>query len=178
MRKLTLFICGVFILGTSMMGEEKSSKALKNELSFGLGTVTFTEIAEVTIGFAEAVGLSGIRGVESSTPAFFISYMQDISKRVSVGALIFYQEFTYKEILFWDSTTTYGKEIILGFYPKLRIYYSKSETARLYGDIGLGVGFQITLLGVDFMVGKNVILFLKSGIGMEGLISGGISYRF
>jgi hypothetical protein len=178
MRKFIFFILGVYLLGSFLIGEEGSSEPKKNEFSFYVGKFTSQEAALGIFDLSMFFGTLGLveEEVVSSTPAFSISYMHDISKRISVGFSAGYQEVTTRTIFLKRSI--YEKQTFSFVYPNIRLYYLHGDKIRLYGGIGWGYGGQITIFGLDAMIGKNIGLVVKGGFGCEGVVSAGISGRF
>jgi hypothetical protein len=124
--------------------------------------------------------------MKTITPVIFASYMHETSKRFSLGSMLFYQKIETQE------TRKY-----IGILGKGRVYYYNGEKLKLSGELGGGLVewkerertreglvewkerefiFQITPLGISY--GENPSFFFRVGLGPEGVINGGISYRF
>jgi hypothetical protein len=188
MRKL-ISIVGISILGSFLIGEEGFPKVLKNEISFGLGRGTLFEIPPPPLPW-------GLRTEKKAiTPVIFVSYMYETTKRFSFGGMLFYQKI--KGITKGIVGTTEETEKFIGILVKVRGYYYNGEKLKLSRELGGGLVewnereqtregvvewkeiepiFQITPLGISY--GKNLSFFFRVGLGPEGIINGGISYRF
>ena len=168
-----ILICGLMSCETlKIFAQEKDSLALRREVSFGFGTVSFVDF----------VATIGTFGDYSPGPELHFQYLYNVNKHIGLGVLSIFELF--------EKSHEGDHGVLVTINPVARFYWFNNKHFAMYSKIGVGV-----LAGIEDNV-KPIPVFNVVPIGMEfgnrkwrgfteifpigtlGILNGGVKYSF
>jgi hypothetical protein len=169
---------------------QSEEKPKTSSISIGYGFVTSTDVIE---GFEEILILPAGATFqdESGTGSFIINFKAGGNKKFKIGGEAVFQSLS-KDVYSSNQKIGAQKTSYLTFAPRFD-YYWTTGILKLYSGAGLGltlanqkyngnsdsqvfVNFQLNLLGLE--TGGKVCFYAEGGFGYDGVLNGGIRFRF
>lgn len=206
MKSLTAFLLCLFFAVFTVLPSGAQEIQPNNRISAGAGVLTAPDLFEITSSFITIVISGGTVTSEnvSSTGAAFLNYDHQLSSSVSVGMGLTYSRMTRDlmlKIADEEVKAGTGSSDYYCFMGRFNHTWLRSEWVRLYYTAAFGftiihdkadidakykpvdnsdnsfhVAFQVTPFGIE--VGKTFSVFAEGGLGYNGLIAAGLSYKF
>lgn len=206
MKNIRCLITTVFALfmGTSILSAQTTQP--ESRLSAGVGFLTAPDIMEVTASFSSIIISGGTLYTDnvSSTGAAFVQYDRCITPGIMVGVGLTFSRLErdlMAKILDEPLKVGTGRSDYYSLMGRFHHNWLKTDLVRIYYGAGFGftiihdqadidarykptntsqnafhVAFQITPFGIE--VGRKLSVFAEGGLGFNGLIAAGLSYRF
>lgn len=206
MKSLTTLALSLVIFMLSTLPLSAQETQFNNRVSAGVGALTAPDLLEITSSFVTIVISGGTvySGNISSTGAAFLNYDHQLSSSVSVGMGLTYSRLT-RDLMFRiadeEIKAGTGSSDYYTFMGRFNHTWLKSEWVRLYYTAAFGftiihdkaeieakykpvdnsdnsfhVAFQLTPVGIE--IGKTFSVFAEGGLGYNGLVAAGLSYKF
>jgi hypothetical protein len=199
-------ILALFILSanSSVFSQDPHSLDRPNELYGGYGAFSvyyFTGNISHDYQYADSYYYYSDENDPSSAGTFFLGYNRQVNKVISVGVVFSYMHTTNTlsgYYSYYDSVTSIGttKDNLLSGLSKVNFTYMNKPFLKLYSGVAIGVTIdlnkatidgreytdrkimpagQLTLFGIR--AGKALGGFLEFGVGTNGIVTAGISYK-
>ncbi len=196
MRKFVLAVLAFSVIQTSTAWSQEKEK--NNFLFIGIGTLTVPEILSKFVDIWATSLTSGYSSSDtrSSIPALSFGYKFYQTERYSFGGSVTFEKLT-KSVTYGTRSAGKIDASIISPMLDVRYEYISSETFGATMSLGVGMAFlsvesnyddksetvNKTILALQFeplglRIGKNVVIQLGLGLGMKGLFTGSLGYRF
>lgn len=206
MKSLTAVLLSLIITIFTALPAVAQDIQPNKRISAGAGILTAPDLFEITSSFITIVISGGTvySGNVSSTGAAFLNYDHQLNSSVSVGMGFTYSRLT-RDLMFRiadeEIKAGTGSSDYYSFMGRFSHTWLRSEWVRLYytgafgfsiihdkaeieakykpvdnSDNSFHVAFQLTPFGIE--VGKTFSVFAEGGLGYNGLIAAGLSYKF
>ena len=206
MKKTTLLLLLLAVAALApdySFSQESPSLSRPNEIYAGYGALSlfyFTGNLDHNYNYEDSYYHDYDNEDPSSPGTFFIGYNRQLNKIVSIGAVLSYMHtnntFKYRDYNTSVYYTGTNHEYLLTEITKVTFSYLNRPSLKVYSGVGMGVTVdlneatfegttqkdrkilpagQLTFIGIRF--GKAFGGFLEFGVGSNGIMQGGLSYR-
>ncbi len=157
-----------------------------SEISMSYGRFSIPAVAFTIGGVLGTAFTLGSVVPDGSTGAANVEYDYNFNEDISIGAIASYEMFTMK---YKSGEKT--KNNFISIMPAFSYHWFVRDNFRMYSKVGIGAmvnisqsskptysyAFQASPIGADFG-SQSFRGFLEAGIGFQGLLHGGIRFRF
>jgi opacity protein-like surface antigen len=201
-KTLLLLLLAVATLAPAYsFSQESTSPSRPNEIYGGYGALSiFYFTGNLDHNYDDSYYHNYDNQDPSSPGTFFIGYNRQLNKVVSIGIVLSYMQTTNSfEYHDYNSSLTYNgtnHESLITEITRVTFGYLNRPSLKVYSGIGMGVTIdlneanfeettqkdrkilpagQLTFIGIRF--GKAFGGFVEFGVGSNGIMQGGLSYR-
>ncbi|HNW76449.1 MAG TPA: hypothetical protein PKJ28_06135 [Bacteroidales bacterium] len=182
--------------------QENTSPSRPNEIYVGYGALSlFYFTGNLDHNYDDPYYYQDYTNQDPSSPGtFFIGYNRQLNKVISIGIVLSYMQttnsFKYHDDYSSVSLKGTNQESLITEITRVTFGYLNRPSLKVYSGIGMGVTIdlneatfdgttqkdrkilpagQLTFIGIRF--GKAFGGFVEFGVGSNGIMQGGLSYR-